>query len=78
MIKLDDVKTETFWVRDLFFVDVNTLPENYEAWIYHKEYGVKMLMFGMPKYQQSYEEFLELVDDDAATYIDNYSQEYMY
>lgn len=57
-----------------FYVDVVDLPDKFEAWIGHKDYGVKNLMFGWPKFQPvdnstwTMDMFMELVegnlDDD--------------
>lgn len=53
-----------------YLIDIVTLRNDYEAWIYCEDDGVKHLMFGMPKEQQSYEEFLEIVEANIDDYRD--------
>ncbi len=50
--------------------------EDYEAWLWHKDYGIKSLMFGCPKEQQDYDYFLELVEFSIPDYIEGYLEEY--
>ena len=75
-MKKSNFKTETFTWDGGFMVDVVTTSDTYEAWIYHKDYGIKELMFGMPKKQQSYEKFIEIVewnvDDDIFAYMEQH------
>ena len=54
----------------------------YSAWLYHKEYGVKELMFGIPMFQsgggfQTLEEMEELVEHNLKQYIHSYEETYM-
>ena len=58
------VQTQTFTVGDGFLVDiiVDALNEMYEAWIYHRDYGIKELMFGCEWKQNCYKEFFDTVD----------------
>ena len=70
-------KTETF-IHDDFFVDIVSTGKDYEAWLYKKDYSLKMLMFGMPEAQQSYNVFLEIVANSLSTkeYQEIYNIEY--
>lgn len=68
-------KIETFEFES-WIVDIVTTDTNYEAWIYRSEYGVKMLMFGMPKEQQSYDEFIDIVEGNLET--NEYQSMYLY
>lgn len=65
---------------DGFLIDVfeNKTEDTYEAWIYHKDYGMKNLMFGMPTTQQRYKEFLECVECDIDEQKRIYSEDYIY
>lgn len=53
-----------------YLVDIVTTPTTYEAWICHKGYGTKNLMFGMPKDQQTRFEFMQIVEAN----IDDYKE----
>ena len=53
-----------------------------EAWLYHKEIGIKSLMFGAEigtKYTPDYDAFLEMVKNNLMYegYCKNYADEYM-
>ena len=74
--KRSDIKTETFELEDGYFLDAVTLPEYYEFYIYHKNIGYKMLMFGLPKYQQDYDEAVEIAFYNTEEYIEVYDEEY--
>lgn len=69
--------SETFRLDGGFMIDTVQTDDTYAAYIYHKDYGVKDLMFEVPKSQQSYKYFLELVETNAAEYISHYAEEYM-
>lgn len=60
-----------------FLVDIVTTSDTYEAWIYREEYGVKNLMFGVPKEQQTLDVFLEIVAANVEEYGANYDEEYV-
>ena len=69
-------KTETYDCDNGYLIDIVTTPEEYQAWISHKAYGVKSHMFGMPVEQQSYDEFREIVESNADEYIEFYRDDY--
>ena len=76
-------QTTSYMVSDFsdYIVDIIELPEEWEAWLYHKDYCVKMLMFGFVKKDQNnypipQEMFLELVDANVNDYIDEYEETY--
>lgn len=68
------VQTLTFDVGDGFFVDIVTdnPHKEYDAWLYHKDYGVKQLMFGGTFEQNRYKDFLNLVEVN----LDGYEHDY--
>lgn len=68
------ITTQTYSTKYHFLVDIVKKSNVfiYEAWIYHDQYGVKDLMFGIPTEQQTYEEFLEIVFNNIDEYIDSY------
>lgn len=77
MTKKENIKIETFDVRNDFYVDIidNPEKESYEAFIYEKDCGIKDFMFGCPKTQNTYEEFLELIECSLTDYKITYLEE---
>lgn len=75
MIFRPTITTNTYQTKNNFFIDIVTKPleSYYEAWIYNDKYGIKELMFAVPAKQQSYEQFLEIVenniDDSISVYV---------
>lgn len=79
-------QTTSYKVSDFsdYIVDIIELPEEWEAWLYHKDYTVKMLMFGSLKKQElidgpkecDLKAFIELVDRNVNDYIDDYEETY--
>ena len=49
------------------YVDIVTKEDMYEAWIYNED-SDKYFMFGMPKDQQSYFDFFEIVEANIDDY----------
>ena len=63
-----------------FMVDIVETPEEYEAWIYHENVGIKDFMFGGPKSQsKDRSDFCDLVEVNlhVQDYISSYIDEYM-
>lgn len=48
----------------------------YESWIYHREYGIKMQMFGALKAEHSKEDFIAIVEKNLPHYKSFYKHEY--
>lgn len=76
MTKLYDVKHERFQAGN-FIIDVFEDDGLFSAYIMHKDYGVSSLIFGMPVWQQTYEEFLEYVEESINEQIMIYTKLYM-
>lgn len=84
MLKLSNVKTETYEVGD-FLVDIQEDDEMFDMWLVHKDYGVKNYCFGSPKENYQYgephtvtkEEFMETVEANLEDYIREYREEVM-
>lgn len=74
MIKTD-ITTATYSDGD-FMIDIVTGSDWYDAWLYRKNFGVKMLMFGIPKADSTADELLEMVQLDIESYKQVYDQEY--
>ena len=49
MKKLVLVSTITYEIEDGFRIDVVLEDDVYEVWFYHKDYGIKTMIFGMKK-----------------------------
>ena len=71
-MKKTNIETTTFIFTKEYLIDIVETDENYEAYIYTKHDGIKMLMFGCPKEQQTEEEFFELVKGTVDEYIAEY------
>lgn len=72
LIQMKEIKTKTYPLDQGFFVDITTTCKTYQAWLYHKEYSFKYLMFEVPKKQQDYDIFLDIVEANVQEYIDQY------
>ena len=79
MKQLKTYKTTTFADGD-FRIDVTEKRDEFEAYLYHKDYAVKDLMFGSPKKNFRFGEtirmtmdmFMELVESNLPDYKENY------
>ena len=78
-MKTLSILTVTFDVGGGFRVDVQQDNNNFEAWLWEQNYGVKTQMFGMHTDDVSFKEFVELVEAalDNEPYIQDYIDEYM-
>ena len=68
--------THTYSYDDQYSIDITFDGETYEAWLYNNAYGVKDLMFGCPVEQQSFDYFLDMVENSAPEYIETYKDQY--
>lgn len=79
-------QTTSYKVSDFsdYIVDIVEMSDEWEAWLYHKDYAVKMFMFGSLKKQELFDgpkeydlkAFIELVDANVNDYIDVYEETY--
>lgn len=84
MTEVKDINTLTYKYKGGFMVDIIVTKDEFEAWIYHKNYGIKMLMWGEPKknfrfgkpYTQTFNDFKELVEFNIDEYAESYAEEY--
>ena len=74
---MTNIKTETYRIDGKWLVDIQTKDDTYYAYLWHERYGIKDLMFGCPVKQQSYEEFISLVEANFEDYKDIYIDEFM-
>jgi hypothetical protein len=72
---------KTYTVKKGFRVDILTYKDEYEAWLYKKDNGMKSFMFGIPirqrkldgtPYTITYNDFLEKVEVNVKYYIPDY------
>lgn len=69
---MTNIKTDTYHLRDTYFVDIVTDDCTYCAYLLNDLYCTKTLMFGVELERNTYEEFLELVEKNAEEYIEGY------
>ena len=59
-------------------IDSVRLPELWEVWLYHRDYGIKSLMFGLSENDiESMDDLMDIVTANIDTYIPGYREEYM-
>lgn len=73
--KITNLIPTTYDAGDGFRIDVVSDPKEHEIWIYHKDYAVKMLMFGIPTDQQ-YGDLIKILEANMEEYKDIYKKEY--
>lgn len=68
-----------------FIITIIEKPDEFEAWIQHKDYGIIMLMFGTPKAQKTingepytigYKGFCKMVSANFNDYAEAYTEQY--
>lgn len=83
-MKKIDCNTTTYDMGDGFRLEVVETDEEHEAWIYHKDYGIKALMLGVDKHLYSHYGdycdgyFAETVRNNLDSYKELYKDEYMH
>ena len=74
-------KTITYAAKEEgFYIDVTEGKECIEGWIYHEDYGIKMLIFGMPGRIEDDKRLLEMIiilSGKEREYIKIYREEYI-
>ena len=77
-MKKADVKITVYEMKDNFFVEVYKNNDIFEFWIYHRNYGIKEFMFGIPeKYFNKGNTIEHLIKSNFERQKDFYIQEYM-
>lgn len=71
-------KTETYKYKDGFYIDVVFFPDVVEVWLYHKDVGVKIFMFGLGIDEKNNSALLELIKNNLIyqDYITDYKNSY--
>lgn len=76
LIEMKEIKTKTYPLDQGFFLDVTTTCKQYDAWLYHKNYGIKEHIYGMNKCDIEYDNFLDLIEstiaEDIKFFVDDY------
>lgn len=76
MKRYEGVKlVEIYEYNTEYCIDIIEIGEIYESWLYRRDYGFKIFMFGLPTGQQSKEEFMDIVIRNVPEYIPNYCHE---
>lgn len=84
-MKKANYKIHTYEADDGFMVDIVDKDDAFEAWIYHKDYGIKDLMWGEPKkntifgepFTQTLQGFKSLVEANLEAYAGDYREDHM-
>jgi hypothetical protein len=83
-MKKINIVTRTYALDDEWLVDImdNKEEDIFYAWIYHKDYCVKDMMYGWPKHQPTglvtdLKTFKEMVLCGWEDYAESYREEYM-
>ena len=73
MKKLYSIKTNTYKYSEDIRVDIKIdyLENEYSAYVYDKRYVPMLFMFGCPIDQQSYREFLKIVEANVPDYLED-------
>ena len=66
----DKTTTETYNTDFGFKVDIVETTEQFEAWVYHSDYGIKTMMFGSGK--RCKEDFVQMVVGNLWDYVKYY------
>lgn len=59
-----------------YYVEIIERKECFEAYLWHEQYGIKNMMFGVSK-DTSIEKFIELVEANIEEYIIYYREEFV-
>ena len=70
-----DISTTTYTDGE-YMIDIVTGDDWYDAWLYRKDIGVKMLMFGIQKKDSTADELLEMALNDLESYKRIYNEDY--
>ena len=61
--------------RHKYYVNIAESSYGFEVWLYRENYSVQSFMFGFPKPQVSFEEVLEITENNLPEYIEDYEKE---
>ena len=72
MLTKTTTKTTNYDVKGGFYIDVVETENEYGAWMYHKDYDIKALMFYEDKATYGRDAFMSLVDVSVVGFKDDY------
>lgn len=75
MKKINEIKTEIY-KSGSYYIEISTTKKEIGAWIWNKDYGVKMHMWSEPIEQTNYSEFFMTVCKTISEYKKTYQEEY--
>ena len=70
-------KTETFNLENGFFFDITDTGEEYRAFLYNENCGVKQYIYSATKEAMGYDDFLETIKKSINQDILEYMTDYM-
>lgn len=78
MKKLINHSVTTYIYKNVWRIDVINNKSTYEAWIYHKDYGIKNLMWAVEaEVYGNLADFTALVEKNADDYIRIYKEDHI-
>lgn len=76
--KVEKCKIYKIEYKNKFIIEIDiTENDKFEFWIYNKNYGIKMLMFGINFYENHINEIIEILERNINIYINIYKEKYM-
>ena len=78
MKKLINHSITTYIYKNIWRIDIINNKSTYEAWIYHKDYGIKNLMWSVEaEHYRNIADFTALAEKNADDYIYTYKERYL-
>lgn len=75
-LKMEIFKTNTYLYKNGFFIDIQKNAATKDIYIFHCDYGVKMLCFGLDNNIRD-KKIIEMLENQIEKYIDIYKTNYM-
>lgn len=76
--KVENVKIYRMEYKNKFIIEIDTTEnDKFEFWIFNKNYGIKMLMFGINIYENHINEIIEILERNINNYVNIYKEKYM-
>lgn len=76
-MKITEITTTVCEMPDGFMIDIIEQDNRFEAYLYHKSYGIKSFMYGLLKSDADKAAFIENVECNFNEYKEMYKSEYM-
>lgn len=79
IFKKSTVKTTTYEAEEYpgYYIQVDEKEDSIEFVLYHKNYGIRCEMYGLPKGDLSYEAMLTFIENNLVEHILDYQEEYI-